>query len=111
MTHRTCTALTLAAALALIAMPHAATAQGDYPARNITIVVPVAPGSQADIFARMIAEPLSQKLGKSIVIENRPGGGQIIGTNAAAKAKADGYTLVHGNLSGLIISPQLRQPR
>jgi tripartite-type tricarboxylate transporter receptor subunit TctC len=92
------------------AMPPPASAQGGYPTRQITVIVPVAPGSQADVFARMIAEPLHHKLGKPVVIENRPGGGQVIGTGAAARAAADGYTLVHGNLSGLIISPQLRQP-
>jgi tripartite-type tricarboxylate transporter receptor subunit TctC len=89
----------------------AAVAQGsDYPARQITILVAVAAGSQADQFARLIAEPLQHKLGKPVVVENRPGGGQVIGVNAAAKAASDGYTLVHGNLSGLIISPQLRDP-
>jgi tripartite-type tricarboxylate transporter receptor subunit TctC len=100
----------LAAVLIAGAAPLPASAQGDYPTRQITVIVPVAPGSQADVFARMIAEPLHQKLGKPVVIENRPGGGQVIGTGAAARATADGYTLVHGNLSGLIISPQLRQP-
>jgi tripartite-type tricarboxylate transporter receptor subunit TctC len=88
-----------------------ALAQGfDYPARQITIIVAVAAGSQADQFARLIAEPLQQKLGKPVVIENRPGGGQVTGVSAAAKAAPDGYTLVHGNLSGLILSPQLRDP-
>ena len=82
----------------------------DYPTRQITILVAVAAGSQADQFARLIAEPLSQKLGKPVVIENRPGGGQVTGVNAAAKAAPDGYTLIHGNLSGFIISPQLREP-
>jgi tripartite-type tricarboxylate transporter receptor subunit TctC len=99
---------------ALLALSAADTAFGqgasDYPARQITIIVSVAPGSQADQFARLIADPLQQRLGKPVVIENRPGGGQVIGINAAAKAAPDGYTLVHGNLSGYIISPQLRDP-
>jgi tripartite-type tricarboxylate transporter receptor subunit TctC len=87
-------------------------AQGasDYPARQVTIIVSVAAGSQADQFARLIAEPLQQRLGKPVVVENRPGGGQVTGVNAAAKAAPDGHTLVHGNLSGFIISPQLREP-
>ncbi len=101
--------LALSGAL-LLALGSAALSQADYPTRQITIVVSVAPGSQADQFARLIAEPLQQRLGKPVVIENRPGGGQVTGVNAAAKAAPDGYTLMHGNLSGFIISPQLRDP-
>ena len=85
-------------------------AQSGYPSRNVTIIVSVAPGSQADVFARLVGEQLSQRLGKPVVIENRPGGGQVVGGSAAAKATPDGHTLHHGNLSGLIISPQLRSP-
>jgi tripartite-type tricarboxylate transporter receptor subunit TctC len=82
----------------------------DYPTRQITIIVAVAAGSQADQFGRLIADSLQQRLGKPVVIENRPGGGQVTGVSAAAKAAPDGFTLIHGNLSGLIISPQLRSP-
>lgn len=113
MTVRTTQQFALAAALALnAALAGTAFAQSGagYPTRNVTIVVAVQAGSQADVFARMIAEPLQQKLGKSVVVENRPGGGQITGTSAVAKAAPDGHTLIHGNLSGLIISPQLRNP-
>ena len=85
-------------------------AQANYPSRNMTIIVAVAAGSQADMFARLIGDQLSQRLGKPVIIENRPGGGQVVGGAAAAKAAADGHTLFHGNLSGLIISPQLRTP-
>jgi len=110
MAHRIVRKLALSAALAA-GLAGAASAQtGDWPARQITIIVSVAAGSQADQFARLIAEPLQQRLGKPVVVENRPGGGQVTGINAAAKATPDGYTLVHGNLSGLIISPQLRDP-
>jgi tripartite-type tricarboxylate transporter receptor subunit TctC len=82
----------------------------DWPARAITIIVPVAAGSQADVFARIIADKISPRLGVPVVIENRPGGGQVVGTSAALKAAPNGYTLLHGNLSSLIISPQLRNP-
>ncbi|MPZ57779.1 MAG: tripartite tricarboxylate transporter substrate binding protein [Rhizobiales bacterium] len=85
--------------------------QSDYPSRNVTIIVSVSPGSQADMFARLIADQLSTRLGKPVIVENRPGGGQVVGGAAAAKANADGHTLFHGNLSGLIISPQLRNPQ
>jgi tripartite-type tricarboxylate transporter receptor subunit TctC len=94
----------------ILALGVTAWAQSDYPNRPITIIVAVAPGSQADVFARLIADQLQQRLGKPVVVENRPGGGQVTGTGAAAKAAPDGYTLMHGNLSGLIISPQLRDP-
>ena len=63
-------------------------AQADYPSRQVTIVVAVAPGSQADQFARMIAEPLQQKLGKPVVVENKPGGGQVIGTALCCKVRS-----------------------
>jgi tripartite-type tricarboxylate transporter receptor subunit TctC len=82
----------------------------DYPSRPITLIVSVGPGSQSDVFARMLAEQLQPRLGQSVVVENRPGGGQVVGVGAVAKAAPDGYTLIHGNLSGLIISPQLRNP-
>jgi tripartite-type tricarboxylate transporter receptor subunit TctC len=85
-------------------------AVANYPTRNVTIIVSVAPGSQADQFARLIAEQLATRLGKPVIVENRPGGGQVVGGAAAAKANPDGYTIFHGNLSGLIISPQLRNP-
>lgn len=87
-----------------------ALAQSDYPTRNLTIIVAVAPGSPTDLFARLIAAELQTRLGKPVVVENRPGGGQVVGAGAAARAAPDGHTLFHGNVSGLIISPQLRQP-
>jgi tripartite-type tricarboxylate transporter receptor subunit TctC len=95
---------------AILALAGAARAQGDYPTRQITIIVAVSAGSQADQFARLIADPLQQRLGRPVVVENRPGGGQVTGVNAAAKSAPDGYTLMYGNLSGFIISPQLRNP-
>jgi tripartite-type tricarboxylate transporter receptor subunit TctC len=101
--------IAFAAAWAL-ALAGPAFAQGGYPSRQLTIVVAVAAGSQADQFARMIADPLQQKLGTPVVVENKPGGGQVIGTGYVAKSAPDGHTLIHGNLSGLIISPQLRDP-
>jgi len=106
-----CTSLIAATLLTAAAVAaHAQGANANWPTRAITIVVPVAAGSQADVFARIIADKMSPKLGVPVVIENRPGGGQVIGTSAALKAAPDGYTLLHGNLSSLIISPQLRSP-
>ncbi len=103
----------LAAAVAAIIHPVRASAQAetpDYPQRTITMVVTVQAGSQADVFARTLAKHLSERLGRAVIVENRVGGGQTTGALAVARAPADGYTLLYGNLSALGISPQLRNP-
>ena len=66
----------------------------DYPARAVKIVVPFAAGGPADIYARFIAQKLQDGLGQSFVIDNKPGGGSVIGTDSVAKSPADGYTLL-----------------
>ena len=76
---------------ALIAAP--ASAQ-DYPSRAVKIIVPFGPGGPADVFARQLAQHLGDNLKQSFVVENRPGAGSIIGTDAVAKSPADGYTLL-----------------
>lgn len=82
------------AALALaLALPWSASAQS-WPARTVRIVVPFAAGGPADIYARAIAEKLSQSLGQSFVVEDKPGGGSIVGTDTVAKSAPDGYTLL-----------------
>ena len=65
-----------------------------YPQRPIRMVVPFAPGGNADITARMVGQKLSERLGQQVIIDNRGGANSIIGTEIAAKAPADGYTLV-----------------
>src|SRR5215510_845993 len=84
--------LTAAAVAGLFASP-LAWAQ-DYPARAVTIVVPFTPGGSTDIIARMLAQKLEQRLGKSFVIENRPGAGGTVGAGVAARAAPDGQTLL-----------------
>lgn len=91
MSHRH--ALGIAAALAIFAAPYAAQAQ-DYPTRPVKIVVPFGAGGPADVYARVLAQHLGDAMKQPFVVENRPGAGSIIGTDAAAKSDADGYTLL-----------------
>ena len=63
-------------------------------ARPVKLIVPFATGGSADVFGRLLAQRLQEALGQSVVVENRPGGGAIIGTDAAAKSPPDGYTLL-----------------
>ena len=81
------------AALLLVACSVSAFAQS-YPTRPVKIVVPFAAGGPADNYARFMAQRLQESLGQSFVVDNKPGGGSVIGTDLAAKAPADGYTLL-----------------
>ena len=82
-----------AGAAALPALAPTARAQA-YPVRPVRIIVPFAAGGGTDITARVIAQWLSEHMGQQFIVENRPGGGTNIGTEAAAKATPDGYTLL-----------------
>jgi tripartite-type tricarboxylate transporter receptor subunit TctC len=84
---------TLALPLAL-AMPAIARAQGAFPDRNLRYIVPFPPGGLTDIMARLVAQKLSEVMGKSVVVDNRAGGNALIGADAAAKAAPDGHTLL-----------------
>ena len=85
--------LSVAAAAALM-VPFAASAQQAYPSRPVKIIVPFAASGPADNYARFMAQRLQDALGQPFVVDNRPGAGSIIGTDAAAKSPADGYTLL-----------------
>ena len=75
---------------ALLALP--ALAQ-DYPSKTITLVVPFTAGGGVDAIARLLADKLRASLGQSVVVDNKPGASGMLGANAVAKAKGDGYTL------------------
>jgi tripartite-type tricarboxylate transporter receptor subunit TctC len=86
-------------AFAAILAPRGADGQisGNWPTRSIRIIVPYPPGGLSDVFARLIGDKLARRLGQSIVIDNRPGGNTIIGTQATAQSAPDGYTLLLTN--------------
>lgn len=82
-------------AFAALAFPAAAQDAASYPDKPIKIVVPFPPGGAADMFARLVGQKLSDAFGgKAVVIDNKPGAGGVIGTEAAAKSPADGYTFL-----------------
>ena len=90
--------------LALSVVP---TPAQSYPEKPIKLIVPFPPGGPMDTLARFMAQPLSERLGQSIFIENRPGAGATIGTRSVATAEPDGYTLLFGSSGSLAISPAL----
>ena len=94
MTRRLRTAVPALVALTLAAIAPAAAAQEPFPSRPIKLVVPVAAGGGIDTAFRAIAPAWSEKLGVQVVIENKPGGGQVLGSDLVAKSKPDGYTLL-----------------
>ena len=80
-------------------------AQGNWPERPLTIIVPFAAGGNTDGFARMAAQHLSESLGKAFVVENRPGAGGAIAAEFVAKAQPDGYTLFLAALPVMAVVP------
>ena len=85
--------LNMLTALALVAVANGAAAQG-YPDRPIRLIIPFAPGGAADVLVRILANRLPEAIGQQVVIDNRVGAGGLIGTELAAKATPDGYTLL-----------------
>ncbi|MBR0826846.1 tripartite tricarboxylate transporter substrate binding protein [Bradyrhizobium manausense] len=82
-------------------------AQTSYPERPVKIIVPIGPGGSYDLVGRALADALSKRSGQSFFVENKPGAGTVVGTQAAAQSAADGYTLVVGGLSNMAFNSAL----
>jgi tripartite-type tricarboxylate transporter receptor subunit TctC len=97
----------ICAALALLLLP--AARADDYPSRSVHIIVPSAPGGGYDVIGRLLAERFTQELGEAFVVQNRPGAGTLVGTQAVAMAAPDGYTLLVGGLANMAFNPALHK--
>jgi tripartite-type tricarboxylate transporter receptor subunit TctC len=92
------------ATLAAAAIAGGAAAQ-TYPERVVEMIVPSSPGGSADILGRVLADGLSERLGKPVIVINKPGANGVIGTADVARAKPDGYTLMHGATYSITVQP------
>ena len=102
---RLAAAIVLAAALAC----QGAAAQDKYPSRTVHIIVPTPAGGPVDVMARLVANQIAPTLGQSLIIDNRGGAGNTIGSAEAARAAPDGYTLLYSSSSGLVLAPMLQR--
>ncbi len=96
----------MALVLAVAGMP--AWAQGTFPTRPVTLVVPFAPGGATDNVARVLAKGMGERLGQTVIIDNKPGAGTELGAAAVARAPADGYTLLISSNSTFTVNPALK---
>ncbi|GAB2886815.1 tripartite tricarboxylate transporter substrate binding protein [Paralcaligenes sp. KSB-10] len=92
---------------ALVLGPFSPSFADQYPSRPIRLIAPYAPGGGVDIMARLVAQYLSQTIGQSVVVENRPGAGGVAGTEAVVNSAADGYTLILASSSPIVVAPYL----
>ena len=90
-----------------LALCGAAVAQTAYPSKPVTMIVPFPPGGALDIVARSLAQEMTPLLGQTVIVDNRPGAGGGTGSGAAAKAAADGHTLLFGSIATHALAPAL----
>jgi tripartite-type tricarboxylate transporter receptor subunit TctC len=100
--------LILLLVLLTLSIPAVAQAADRYPSRTVKLVVAFAPAGVADIMGRLIAQALQQKLGQTVIVENKPGGDGLIGMGEVVRAAPDGYTLLVGGFGGQIIPPLMK---
>jgi len=105
MTHRLC-AFVAAAAFAALPVSPPAQAQ-NYPSKTVTIVLPLGAGGSIDSISRVIADKLSQRLGQPVIVENKPGGGMVIGAKLVAAAEPDGHTFMIAPSGAFAINPTM----
>src|SRR6187455_2943263 len=91
----------VAGAIAAVSGPHNASAQS-YPNRPVRLVVGFPPGGSADIVARIVAQALTERMGQTFIVDNKPGAGSNLGTEMVARAEPDGYTLMADSVSNAI---------
>lgn len=94
-----------AAAMALLMFAHMAVQAQSWPTRGLKLIVPFPPGGTGDLLGRLAAKEMEAALGQAVIVENRAGAGGLIGSDAVAKAPADGYTLVLSNVASHAIGP------
>jgi len=99
--------IAIAAVLSLATVSTVAHSQA-YPSKPIRFIVPFAPGGSTDLLARFLAQQLAAPLGQTVVVDNRAGAGGVVGAEMAARAPADGYTIVLGSAGPLTINPNIR---
>ena len=98
-------AFALALALGATAPAFAQTTDAKWPSKPIRLIVPFAAGGGTDLVARALAEKLGTALGQTVIVDNKPGASGVIAMEAAQKATADGYTLVLGSASTVVVNP------
>jgi tripartite-type tricarboxylate transporter receptor subunit TctC len=97
--------LTRIAALCVAAVSSVSAVAQDYPSRPITLVVPFPPGGATDVIGRQIGKTLGERLGQTVIVENKPGAGTVIGAGAVARAAPDGYTLLISSGTTFTVNP------
>ena len=96
--------LTAAAAIACALLAPGTSQAQSYPSRPVKVIVPIGPSGSYDILGRIVADQLGRRFNQTFVVENRPGGGTIVGTKAVVASEPDGYTLLVGGLSNIVFN-------